>query len=81
MIDRLKFIIRCNYAFNRGTKRQKDIVESIGIPEDVIKISKSKAGSEIEGKTKSSLEKARLSKQKLQEAKDFVKNLVKRNSE
>ena len=56
-------------------------VESIGIPEDVIKISKSKAGSEIEGKTKSSLEKARLSKQKLQEAKDFVGNLVKRNSE
>jgi len=56
-------------------------VESISIPEDVIKISKSKAGSEIEGKTKSSLEKARLSKQKLQEDKDFVENLVKRNSE
>ena len=56
-------------------------VASIGIPEAVIKISKSKIGVEIEGKIQSSLAKARLSKQKLQEAKDFVENLVKRNSE
>jgi len=47
-------------------------VENIGIPEAVIKISKSKIGAEIEGKIQSSLAKARLSKQKLQEAKDFV---------
>ena len=56
-------------------------VESVGIPEAIVKISKSKTGSEIEDKIKFSLEKARLSKQKLQEAKDFVENLVKRNSE
>ena len=54
-------------------------VAGIGIPEAVIKISKSKIGAEIEGKIQSSLAKARLSKQKLQEAKDFVENLVKRN--
>ena len=54
-------------------------VASIGIPEAVIKISKSKIGVEIEGKVQSSLAKARLSKQKLQEAKDFVENLVKTN--
>src|SRR3989338_1005778 len=53
-------------------------VASIGIPEAVIKISKSKIGVEIEGKIQSSLAKARLNRQKLQEAKDFVENLVKK---
>jgi len=52
-------------------------VRSIGIPESVVKISKSKVGAEIENKIKSSLEKALLSKWKLQEAKDFVENLIK----
>jgi len=51
-------------------------VAGIGIPEAVIKISKSKIGVEVEGKIQSSLTKARLSKQKLQEAKDFVENLI-----
>ncbi len=55
-------------------------VAGIGIPEAVIKISKSKIGAEIEDKIKSSLAKARLSKQKLQEAKDFVENLVKKSN-
>lgn len=58
---------------------QKD-VRGIGIPEAIIKISKSETGKEIESNIRSSLEKSRLSKQKLQEAKDFVENLVKRNS-
>ena len=53
----------------------------IGIPEAIIKISKSEAGKKIESKIKSSLEKSRLSKQKFQEAKDFVENLIKRKSE
>lgn len=53
-------------------------VAGIGIPEAIIKISKSEIGREIESKIRSSLEKSRLSKQKLQEAKDFVENLVKK---
>jgi len=53
-------------------------VAGIGIPEAIIKISKSEIGKEIESKIRSSLEKSRLSKQKLQEAKDFVENLVKK---
>ena len=50
----------------------------IEIPEAIIKISKSEAGKKIESKIKSSLEKSRLSRQKLQEAKDFVENLFKK---
>jgi hypothetical protein len=52
-------------------------VAGIGIPEAIVKISKSETGREIESKIGSSLEKSRLSKQKLQEAKDFVENLIK----
>lgn len=51
-------------------------VESIEIPEAIIKISQSKDGKEIESKIISSLEKARLSKQKLEEAKAFAEGLI-----
>ena len=51
-------------------------VAGIGIPEAIIKISKSETGKKIESKIRSSLEKSRLSKQKLQEAKNFVENLI-----
>lgn len=51
-------------------------VAGIGIPEAIIKISESEAGREIENGIRSSLKKARLSKQKLQEAKEYVENLV-----
>lgn len=53
-------------------------VRGIGIPEAIIKISKSEMGREIESNIRSSLEKSRLSKQKLQEAKNFVENLVRK---
>lgn len=53
-------------------------VRGIGIPEAIIKISKLETGRKIEGKIRSSLEKSRLGRQKLQEAKDFVENLVKK---
>ncbi len=55
-------------------------VAGIGIPEAIIKISKSEIGKKIESKIRSSLEKLRLSKQKLQEAKDFVENLIKKSN-
>lgn len=51
-------------------------VGGIEIPEAVTKLSKSVVGVEIERKIKSSLEKSRLNKQKLQEAKEFVENLI-----
>lgn len=54
-------------------------VRGIGIPEAIIKISKSETSRKIESNIKSSLEKSRLSKQKLQEAKDFAQNLVKKS--
>ncbi len=51
-------------------------VAGIGIPEAIIKISKSETGKVIESKIRSSLEKSRLSKQKFQEAKKVVEDLV-----
>jgi len=54
-------------------------VGGIEVPEVVTKISRSEAGAEIESRIKSSLEKSRLSKQKLQEAKDSVENLIKKS--
>lgn len=51
-------------------------VAGIGIPEAIIKISKSEAGRQIESKIRSSLEKSRLSRQKLQEAKKVVEDLI-----
>lgn len=54
----------------------KDVV-GIGIPEAIVKISKLETGREIESKIRFSLEKLRLSRQKLQEAKGFVENLIK----
>ncbi len=53
----------------------KDVV-GIEIPEAITKLSKSAVGVEIESKIKSSLEKSRLNKQKLQEAKELVENLI-----
>ncbi|MFH1866988.1 MAG: restriction endonuclease subunit S [Patescibacteria group bacterium] len=51
-------------------------VGGIGIPEAITKISKSEAGKAIESNVRSSLEKSRLSRQKLQEAKKVVENLI-----
>ncbi len=51
-------------------------VRGVGIPEAIIKISKSEIGREIESKIRSSLEKSQLSRQKLQEAKKVVEDLI-----
>lgn len=51
-------------------------VRGIGIPEAIVKISKSETGRKIESKIRSSLEKSRLSRQKLQEAKKVVEELI-----